>query len=241
MDLRWKLVDLWWDHLSLILTTPCVQTKGTGDRLPSHFTGLYVTQTHRHLHQTRLLNWTELLPFDVFISSSVCYTSLFCLCDNVVSFCVFCAHSKACPARCCVLLSAGQRGLGGPCDAATHSPWVKGENSENGVFRSAGEDLAALFCMLESGQGPAWEWGSEKRRKENETKWLVHLRTNDSSLVHGEGLCWKSCTWQLLDVTNIIQLAQKTSLKILWEIVLFLLQLCRILIEKCFYSHSTSH
>ena len=45
------------------------------------------------------------------------------------------------------------RGSGGPSDAASRSPWVKGENSENRAFWSAREDLPVLFCMLEFGQG----------------------------------------------------------------------------------------
>lgn len=44
-------------------------------------------------------------------------------------------------------------GLGGLSDAASRSPWVKGENAENRAFWSAREDLPALFCMLEFGQG----------------------------------------------------------------------------------------
>lgn len=45
------------------------------------------------------------------------------------------------------------RGSGGPSDAASRSPRVKGENSENRAFWSAREDLPALFCMLEFGRG----------------------------------------------------------------------------------------
>lgn len=45
------------------------------------------------------------------------------------------------------------RGSGGPGDAASRSPRVKGENSENRAFWSAREDLPAPFCMLEFGQG----------------------------------------------------------------------------------------
>ncbi len=54
------------------------------------------------------------------------------------------------------------RGSGGPGDAASRSPWVKGENSENRAFWSAREDLPALFCMLEFGQGvTGGSWGRE--------------------------------------------------------------------------------
>lgn len=45
------------------------------------------------------------------------------------------------------------QGLGGLSDAASRSPRVKGENSENRAFWSAREDLPALFCMLDFGQG----------------------------------------------------------------------------------------
>ncbi|KAK5915071.1 hypothetical protein CesoFtcFv8_000701 [Champsocephalus esox] len=53
-----------------------------------------------------------------------------------------------------LVLSSGLRGAGGGLsDAASRSARVKGENSENRAFWSAGEDRPALFCMLESGQG----------------------------------------------------------------------------------------
>lgn len=45
------------------------------------------------------------------------------------------------------------QGSGGLSDAASRSPRVKGENSENRAFWSAREDLPALFCMLDFGQG----------------------------------------------------------------------------------------
>lgn len=46
-----------------------------------------------------------------------------------------------------------RRSSRGPNDAASRSPRVKGENSENRVFWSVREDLPALFCMLDFGPG----------------------------------------------------------------------------------------
>lgn len=55
------------------------------------------------------------------------------------------------------------RGSGGPCDAASRSTRVKGENSENRVFWSAKEGLPALFCMLEFGQGVTGGIGEKEK------------------------------------------------------------------------------
>lgn len=63
-----------------------------------------------------------------------------------------------------VLCSGSPRGSGvggvrrGVAGAASRSPRVKGENSENRAFWSAGEDLPAPFCMLEFGQGGPRGW-----------------------------------------------------------------------------------
>lgn len=67
---------------------------------------------------------------------------------------------------------------GGPGDAASRSPRVKGENSENRAFWSAREDLPAPFCMLEFGQGMEGvglricenSEGKEKKKKD-QCKW----------------------------------------------------------------------
>lgn len=61
------------------------------------------------------------------------------------------------------VLCSGFRGArGAPRDAASRSARVKGENSENRVFWSAGEDLPALFCMLEFwARGDRGGWGQE--------------------------------------------------------------------------------
>lgn len=65
-----------------------------------------------------------------------------------------------------------RRSSRGPNDAASRSPWVKGENSENRVFGPVREDLPALFCMLDFGSG-VMEGGQEhvkrvKREMEEE-------------------------------------------------------------------------
>lgn len=58
--------------------------------------------------------------------------------------------------------------------AASRSPRVKGENSENRAFWSAGEDLPAPFCMLEFGargtKGGGFENLLEKRRRGGKLK-----------------------------------------------------------------------
>lgn len=72
----------------------------------------------------------------------------------------------------------GSGGSGGPGDAASRSPRVKGENSENRAFWSAREDLPAPFCMLEFGRGAEGvglgtcenREGKEKKKKD-QCKW----------------------------------------------------------------------
>ena len=69
--------------------------------------------------------------------------------------CVFqrATDSPYSPARQVGVVFWSPQGSGGPSDAASRSPRVKGENSENRAFWSAREDPPALFCMLEFGQG----------------------------------------------------------------------------------------
>lgn len=56
--------------------------------------------------------------------------------------------------------------------AASRSPRVKGENSENRAFWSAGEDLPAPFCMLEFGQGgPGVGGGVRISQSRDEKNW----------------------------------------------------------------------
>lgn len=112
----------------------------------------------------------------------VCMSSLFCgACDVSVLFVLspphFCQHlSFSLPSRrrrhrrhrrvlaqrglaWSVLCSGSPRGgggkAGGVAGAASRSPRVKGENSENRAFWSAGEDLPAPFCMLGFGRREA--------------------------------------------------------------------------------------
>lgn len=98
--------------------------------------------------------------------------------------CVFqrATDSPYSPARQVGVVFWSPQGSGGPSDAASRSPRVKGENSENRAFWSAREDPPALFCMLEFGQGVTRgcrggenRWGGER----NERKRLVQVRRND--------------------------------------------------------------
>lgn len=83
------------------------------------------------------------------------------------------SHSSASAGWCCVLGLRGARGVRwGLAGAASRSPRVKGENSENRAFWSAGEDLPAPFCMLEFGlggpRGRVWDFVRVEMRKRGE-------------------------------------------------------------------------
>lgn len=116
---------------------------------------------------------------------------------------------------CWVLVSAG---LGGPSDAASRSARVKGENSENRAFWSAGEDRPALFCMLESGQGVTqgvcWggenRWEGEREREVSATgnKWqifnaIVTEKNKEwSAVLQRYSLIYVPCTYSVFELNN---------------------------------------
>lgn len=153
-----------------------------------HYHCLYRTLTPaawiRGLNSTTLhSNQLLMSPCHLCVSSMMSVTCLFYLLSfyELVSFSVPLAPRTARIVRVGVVFWS-PRGSGGPGDAASRSPRVKGEKAENRAFWSAGEDLPALFCMLEFGQGVTSGWGGDENRWEgerNERKRLVQLRTND--------------------------------------------------------------
>lgn len=103
----------------------------------------------------------------------------------------------------------------GPNDAASRSPRVKGENSENRVFWSVREDLPAPFCMLEFGPGVMegrWGWGQEYVRVKRPMlkERLGQLRTNNGCHSYREkrdyypvNCCGWSDTYSLKDCCTV--------------------------------------
>lgn len=124
----------------------------------------------------KLDNLTLKPSFDVSMSSLCLFydvSHLFVLPGFFLQACVF-QHATDSPyssARQVGVVFWSPRGSGGPSDAASRSPRVKGENSENRALWSAREDLPALFCMLEFGQGVTRGWrGVRIGEKEREMR-----------------------------------------------------------------------
>ena len=119
--------------------------------------------------------------------------------------CVFqrATDSPYSPARQVGVVFWSPQGSGGPSDAASRSPRVKGENSENRAFWSAREDPPALFCMLEFGQGVTRGCTGGENRWEgqrNDRKRLVQVRTNDKQSL--QAVCATFAGMLTLDATK---------------------------------------